>query len=65
MDYYYRAQANELLEIEWMGGDSEMTEEEYEAGLYRGRQLRPARDGRYFEPCVSGAGYTRGVVQLG
>ena len=65
MDYYYRAQANELLEIEWMGGDSEMTEEEYEAGFYRRSQLRPARGGRYFEPRVSGTGYTRGVVQLG
>ena len=48
-----------------MGGDSEMTEEEYEAGFYRRSQLRPARGGRYFEPRVSGTGYTRGVVQLG
>jgi hypothetical protein len=47
-----------------MGGDSEMTEEEYEAALYRESELRPARGGRYFEPRVAGTGYTRVVVQL-
>jgi hypothetical protein len=30
-DFFYRANYNELLEVEWMGGDSEMTEEEYAA----------------------------------
>ena len=64
-DYDYRSQQNELLEIEWMGGDSEMTEEEYKAGFYRRSQLRPARGGRYFEPHVSGTGYARGAVQMG
>ncbi len=64
-DYDYRLQANELLEVEWMGGDSEMMEEEYEAGLYRESQLHPARGGRYFEPRVAGTGYTRGEVQMG
>lgn len=64
-DYEARSQENELLEIEWMGGDSEMTEEEYEAGFYRRSQLRPARGGRYFEPRVVGTGYTRGEVRMG
>ena len=48
-----------------MGGDSEMTEEEYEAGFYRRSQLRPARGGRYFEPRVSGTGYAHGAVRMG
>ena len=48
-----------------MGGDSEMMEEEYEAGFYCRSQLRPVRGGRYFEPCVSGTGYARGAVQMG
>ena len=56
---------NKLLEVEWMGGDSEMTEEEYEAALYRESELRPARGGRYFEPRVVGTGYTRGEVRMG
>jgi len=64
-DYEARSQENDLLEVEWMGGDSEMTEEEYEAALYRGSELRPARGGRYFEPRVVGTGYTRGEVRMG
>ena len=64
-DYEARLQENELLEVEWMGGDSEMTEEEYEAALYRESELRPARGGRYFEPRVVGTGYTRGEVRMG
>ena len=48
-----------------MGGDSEMTEEEYEAGFYHRSQLRPARGSRYFKPRVSGTGYARGGVQMG
>ncbi len=47
-----------------MGGDSEMTEEEYEAALFRESELRPARGGRYFEPRVAGTGYTRVVARL-
>ena len=64
-DYEARLQENELLEVEWMGGDSEMTEEEYEAALYRESELRLARGGRYFEPRVVGTGYTRGEVRMG
>ena len=64
-DFDYRSGANELLEVEWMGGDSEMTEEEYEAGLYRRGELRPARGGGYFEPRLVGTGYVREVVPLG
>ena len=45
-----------------MSGESEMTEEEYEAGFYRRGQLRPVRGGRYFEPRLVGTGYTRGEV---
>ena len=64
-DYEARSLENDLLEVEWMGGDSEMTEEEYEAALYRESELRPARGGRYFEPRVVGTGYTRGEVRMG
>ena len=64
-DYEARSLENDLLEVEWMGGDSEMTEEEYEAALYRESELRPARGGRYFEPRVVGTGYTRGAVRMG
>jgi hypothetical protein len=31
-DFTYRENFNDLLEVEWMGGDSEMTEEEYAEG---------------------------------
>ena len=64
-DYEALSQENELLEIEWMGGDSEMTEEEYGAGRYSESELRPARGGRYFEPRVVGTGYTRREAPMG
>jgi len=53
-----------MLDVEWEGGDAEMTEEEYEAGCYRSSKLRPARGGRYFQPCVAGTGYKREVVAM-
>ena len=58
-DFFYRENHNELLEVEWMGGDSEMTEEEYAACRFHRHQLRPARGGRYFRARLDGAGYVR------
>ena len=63
-DFFYRENHNELLEVEWMGGDSEMTEEEYTASRFRRHQLRPARGGRYFRARLEGAGYVRRETQF-
>ncbi len=63
-DFSYRANYKELLEIEWMGGDSEMTEEEYAACRFCRHQLRPARGGRYFQARLQGAGYVRGETRI-
>ena len=60
-DFDYRATHNDLLEVEWMGGDSEMAEEEYEEVRYRREDLHPESGGLSFEPRIMGAGYTRGV----
>ena len=59
MDFEYRETQNELHEIEWMGGDSEMMEEEYEEGFYRPEQLHPVTGGMRFEPRMFGDGYSR------
>jgi hypothetical protein len=59
-DFRYRENYNELLEVEWMGGYSEMTDEEYAACRFRRHQLRPARGGRYFQVRLQGAGYVHG-----
>jgi hypothetical protein len=40
-----------------MGGDSEMTEEEYKEGNYHRDQLRLETGGWYFRPRLVGAGY--------
>ena len=61
-DFDYRETANELLDVEWFSGDAEMTEEEYEAGMYNRSQLRLARGGCYFEPRLVGTGYVRSLV---
>jgi hypothetical protein len=63
-DYAYRANFNVLLEVEWMGGDSEMTEEEYVEGRYRRDQLRPETGGQNFRARLLGAGYVRGERRL-
>ena len=63
-DFAYRENFNNLLEVEWMGGDFEMMEEEYAAGCYRRDQLRPERGGRYFWSRLVGAGYVRGEGRL-
>jgi hypothetical protein len=47
-DFAYRENYNDLLQVEWMGGDSEMTEKEYAEGRYCRDQLRPETGGRYF-----------------
>jgi hypothetical protein len=58
-DFTYRETFNDLLEVEWMRGDSEMTEEEYTEGRYPRDQLRPETGGRYFLARFVGAGYVR------
>ena len=58
-DFAYRANFNDLLEVEWMGGDSKMTEEEYAEERYRRDQLRPRTGGRRFRARRGGAGYVR------
>jgi hypothetical protein len=56
-DFSYRKNFNDLLEVEWMGGNSEMTEEEYAEGHYCHNQLHPETGGRYFRARLEGAGY--------
>jgi hypothetical protein len=58
-DFTYRKNFNYLLEVEWMGGDSKMTEEEYAEERYCRDQVRPETDGRHFWAWLSGAGYER------
>ncbi len=55
---------NALLEVEWMGGNSEMTEEEYDEQHYRCDQLRPETGGHYFSVRLKGAGYRRRSVSM-
>jgi hypothetical protein len=59
-DFTYHENFNDLLEVEWMGGDSEMTEEEYAEEHYRRDQLRPETGGRHFRARLGGAGYGHG-----
>jgi hypothetical protein len=47
-----------------MGGDSEMTEEEYAVCRFCRHQLRPARGGRYFQARLQGVGYVRTEDQI-
>jgi hypothetical protein len=56
----YRENFNNLLELEWMGGDSEMMEEEYVEERYHRNQLHPETGGRHFQAQLGGAGYVRG-----
>jgi hypothetical protein len=58
-DFAYRDNFSNLLEVEWMGGDSEMMEEEYAEERYRCDQLRPETGGLYFWARLVGAGYLR------
>jgi hypothetical protein len=59
-DFSYCANFNDLLEVEWMGGDSEMTEKEYAEGCYHRDQLRPETGGQYFWSRLFGVGYLHG-----
>jgi hypothetical protein len=45
VDLTYRENVNDLLEVEWMGGDSEMMEEEYSEGCYHLDQLHQETGG--------------------
>jgi hypothetical protein len=59
-DFSYCKNFNDLLEVEWMGGNSEVTEEEYAEGRYHHDQLRPETGGRNFWARLKGAGYQHG-----
>ena len=61
-DFAYRQLSNELLEVEWEGGNSEITEEEYRKGLFLCSQLRPRSGGRVFTARTVGIGYTHSLV---
>jgi hypothetical protein len=63
-DFLYHKNFNDLLEVEWMGGDSKMMEEEYVEGCYCRDQLRPETGGRYFWARLEGAGYQHGGGRL-
>ena len=45
--------------MEWEGGDSELTEEEYREGLFPRSQLHPSTGGRMFTEHTVGTGYMR------
>ena len=61
----HRAAHNAMVETEWMSGESDMTEEEYEEQLFRPDELRPETGGREFRPRLVGAGYRRVMVRAG
>jgi hypothetical protein len=63
-DFIYRENFNDLLEVEWMGGDFKMTKEEYAEGRYCREQLRPETGGRYFRARLEGTGYRRSETRL-
>jgi hypothetical protein len=50
IDYQYRENLNDLLEVEHHQGENEMSDEEYKRNHWRTDQLRPAAGGREFEP---------------
>jgi hypothetical protein len=56
-DFTYCENFKDLLEVEWMGGDSEMTEEEYVEERYHRDQLHPETGGRCFWARLGEAGY--------
>jgi hypothetical protein len=51
-----------LLEVEWEGGNSEMTGEEYREGLFPRSQLRPRSGGCVFTAHTVGTGYTCSLI---
>jgi hypothetical protein len=53
----YHKNWNDLLEVEWMGGDPEMMEEEYKESQYPRSALHPESGGLYFRTHLDGAGY--------
>lgn len=61
----HRATHNDLVEMEWLSGESDTMEEEYAEALFRPGELRPETGGRYFCPRLVGAGYHRGVGAVG
>ena len=61
-DFAYRELSNELLEAEWEGGGSEMTEQEYRKGLFPRSQLRPRSGGRVFTERTVGTGSTHSPI---
>ena len=60
-DFAYRQLSNELLEIEWEGGNTEMTKEEYREGLFPRGQLCPRSGGCAFTARTVGTRYTHSL----
>jgi hypothetical protein len=56
-DFPYPKNFNDLLEVELMGEDSEMTEGKYAEGRYHRDQLHPETGGQYFWARLEGEGY--------
>ena len=65
VDYAYCAAHNDMIEAEWMSGESDMTEEEYAGELFRPGEPRLETGGRYFHPRLVGAGYHREADGVG
>jgi predicted Rdx family selenoprotein len=64
VDFSYCENFNDLLEVEWMGGDSEIMEKEFAEGRYCHDQLHPETGGQYFRAQLEGAGYRHQEVCL-
>jgi hypothetical protein len=61
VDFDYSQNWNDLLEVEWMSGDLEMTEEEYEDTHYHRGDMGPVSGGQDFELSMCGTGYEQTV----
>ena len=65
VDYAYRTAHNDMIEMEWMSGEMDMTEEEYVGQLFCPGELHLETGGRYFRPRLVGAGYHHEVGGVG
>jgi len=63
IDYVSREIDNDMLVVEHHSGESKMSNEEFDRGLWREDQLRPATGGRVFEARMVGTGYMHQFVE--
>ena len=54
---------NNMLMVEQLSGESEMSDEEYKHNLRREDQLRPVTGGHLFETWTVGTGYVQQDVE--